>query len=101
MLFAVIFTDSPNAAPDLRARHMKDHLAFLEANAKTIKAAGPLTDPDGKGRDGLWLVDAEGTETVERLIREDPFWPRGLRDGYAILPWRQVFANANRLIDPS
>ena len=100
MPFVVIFTDADTADPNLRSRHMRDHLAFLEANASAIQAAGPLTDPGGAGRDGLWIVAAESTEAVEALIKEDPFWPTGLRAGYAIIPWRQVYANGRRLIDP-
>lgn len=98
MMFIVLFEDHPDADPDIRKTHMAAHLAFLEANADRVKAAGPLADPDGKGRDGLWIVEMGGAEDVAQLIREDPFWPTGLRKSYAIIPWRQVFAEGARLI---
>jgi uncharacterized protein YciI len=65
-----------------------------------IEAAGPLSDDGGKGRDGLWIIEAEGREDVERLIHEDPFWPTGLRKSLSILKWTQVFAAGSRLIRP-
>lgn len=89
MKFIILFEDAADAAPDLRQTHMAAHLAFLDRNG--IGAAGPLVDPDGKGRDGLWVLDAPDRAAVEALVRADPFWPTGLRAGYAILEWRQVF----------
>lgn len=100
MKYAVLFGDAKGAAPDIRKLHMKAHLDFLHRNRKMIEAAGPLSDPEDKGRDGLWIVEAETSQAVEALIREDPFWHTGLRASYAILPWRQVFAAGQQLINP-
>ncbi len=100
MKFIILFEDDPGAAPDLRQRHMAAHLAFLEAHAGEIDAAGPLSDPDGQGRDGLWVVDVDGPDRAEALIRADPFWPTGLRQSYTILHWTQVYAAGARLIHP-
>ncbi|MDW4498506.1 YciI family protein [Sulfitobacter sp. D35] len=91
MKYIVLFEDAKTADPDIRAKYMSEHLAFLARHADAVSAAGPLDDPEGKGRDGLWIVDAQTPEEVERLVREDPFWPTGLRGGHAILPWKQVF----------
>ncbi|WP_422025297.1 YciI family protein [Roseovarius sp.] len=97
MTYVILFEDAPDADPDIRRTHMARHLEFLERNADRIAAAGPLADPQGAGRDGLWIVT--GTmEEAERLVREDPFWPTGLRKSYAIIEWRQVFAGGKRLI---
>ena len=98
MKFVILFEDAPDADPNIRRDHMASHLAFLESHAGTVEAAGPLTDAAGGGRDGLWIVEAESEEAVERLVRADPFWPTGLRQSYAILPWRQVFAAGQRLV---
>ena len=35
---------------------------------------------------------------VERLVRDDPFWPTGLRQSVKVLEWKQVFAHGKRLI---
>ncbi len=98
MLFAVLFEDDP-AKAEMRARHMPAHLAFLEANAASIRAAGPLTEPrDGAGAGGLWLVEAESAEIVEALVQADPFWPTGLRRSARVLAWTRVFAEGRRQI---
>lgn len=98
MLYAVLLEDAPGSGADIRARHMPEHLAFLERNAARIKAAGPLRAPSGDAAGGLWLVDAENAAIVDALVKEDPFWPTGLRQSVRILGWSQVFADGKRLI---
>ncbi len=100
MTFIVLFEDNPQADPDIRKRHMPDHLAFLTANASSVCAAGPLYDSEGGGRGGLWVVDADDETAVERLVHDDPFWPTGLRNSFTVLRWHQVFAEGRRLITP-
>ena len=97
MKFAVLFEDNAGVG-DLRAKHMPDHLAFLERNQARIDAAGPLLNDDGTGAGGLWLVEAESTQEVRALVEEDPFWPTGLRKSVRILSWNRVFARGQRLI---
>lgn len=98
MLYAVLFEDEA-AKAGMRARHMPEHLAFLERNAAAIRAAGPLLEPDGRAdAGGLWLVEADSAETVRALCRSDPFWPTGLRKSLRILEWKQVFSGGKRLI---
>lgn len=98
MKFIILFEDARDADPDIRKIHMAKHLEFLEKNAGRIEAAGPLSDPVGLGRDGLWIVDADTAEEVDQLVHQDPFWPTGLRKSYAIIKWTQVFAGGSRLI---
>ena len=98
MLFTVQFEDNPGLGEAMRKRHMPDHLAFLDANAERILAAGPLLSPEGAIEGGLWLVEAEDSSAVEGLVKADPFWPTGLRRGFRILHWRRVFAEGRRLI---
>ncbi|KNG93600.1 YciI family protein [Pseudaestuariivita atlantica] len=98
MHYVVLFTDAPDADPDIRTTHMAAHLDFLERNADRVAAAGPLSDPAQAGRDGLWIVTADTPDLVTQLIHADPFWPTGLRASYAIIPWRRVFAAGSRLI---
>jgi uncharacterized protein len=100
MKFIVLFEDNPEADPGIRRTHMAAHLAFLEAHAANISAAGPLSKPTGEPGGGLWLVEADDAPEVDRLVHEDPFWPTGLRKSYAILKWTQVFAGGTRLIQP-
>jgi uncharacterized protein YciI len=92
MQFVVLFEDSPRANGDLRRQHMPEHLAFLERNATKVRAAGPLKTADGQGAGGLWIVEATDASEVDLLVKEDPFWPTGLRKSVRILEWAQVFA---------
>jgi uncharacterized protein len=97
MLHVVLFEDN-SVAGDIRRQHMPAHLAFLERNAGRIKAAGPLRTASNDPAGGLWLVEAENAAAVDALVREDPFWPTGLRRSVRIFAWSQVFADGRRLI---
>ncbi len=98
MIYAVLFEDDDRHA-EMRARHMADHLSFLERNAAGIRAAGPLVDAASDApAGGLWIVEAEGSEAVRSLVEADPFWPTGLRKSVRILAWRQVFSDGKRRI---
>ncbi len=95
-LFVVQFEDDPTLAY-VRPRLMPDHLSFLERNGVAIRAAGPLRDiaadtPAG----GLWLVEATDASAVDALVRQDPFWPAGLRRSVRVLEWTRVFADGAR-----
>jgi hypothetical protein len=97
-LFAVLFEDDP-ARAEVRGELMPAHLAFLERNAARVQAAGPLKNAaDGASAGGLWLVDASDKDAVDSLVREDPFWPTGLRRSVSVLEWKQVFADGARRI---
>jgi len=96
MLFAVMFEDEASRADNIRRQYMPAHLNFLERNASVIRAAGPLRDVDDTPAGGLWLVQADDREQVEALVREDRFWPTGLRRSIRVLAWTQVFANGVR-----
>jgi uncharacterized protein len=98
MLYAVLFEDNAKLGSDVRRRHMPAHLSFLERNALHIKAAGPLKTSSGDIAGGLWLVEADSADVVDALVKEDPFWPTGLRRSVRILGWSQVFADGRRLI---
>ena len=98
MIYAVLLEDDARRA-DARAKHMADHLAFLERNAATIQAAGPLKDTASEApAGGLWIVEADIPGGVQSLLESDPFWPTGLRKSVRILEWTQVFADGERQI---
>ena len=97
-VYIVQFEDNEAFAAE-RQRHMSDHLAFLDANATRINAAGPLLVPGaGVGAGGLWVVTADSAEDVEALVHADPFWPTGLRKSFRVLQWKQVFKDGKRMI---
>lgn len=98
MLYTILFQDNPNADPDIRKRHMADHLDFLMRNKNTIQAAGPLKEADGTVKGGLWLVDVNSNDDAWHLIKSDPFWPTGLRDAIEVKQWVQVFADGQKVL---
>jgi uncharacterized protein len=98
MLYAVLFEDNTALAADVRRQRMSAHLSFLEKNAARIRAAGPLRASSGDPAGGLWVVEADSSDEVDALVKDDPFWPTGLRRSVRILSWSQVFANGRRLI---
>jgi len=99
MIFVLLFEDNEQHS-DIRAKHMEAHLSFLFHNSNRIKGAGPLTNSETKNpAGGLWLVEADNLTVVKQLVKEDPFWPTGLRKNVEILEWSQVFADGNRLIE--
>ena len=73
---------------------------FWKPTLRAVGAAGPLSDPSGAAAGGLWLVEADTAAEVERLVRDDPFWPTGLRQSYSILQWTRVFADGARRVRP-
>ena len=96
MMYAVFFGDDDSRA-EMRAKHMPDHLAFLERNAAGIHAAGPLRDTESDApAGGLWIVEADSAQAVHTLVEADPFWPTGLRKSVRILEWTRVFADGKR-----
>lgn len=98
MRCVILFEDNPSAPSDIRQKHMPDHLAFLEANGEAVHAAGPLISEDGTAAGGLWMLDVDTLDDAEKLVKEDPFWPTGLRQSVKVLEWKQVFAHGKRLI---
>lgn len=98
MFFAVMFEDDDSLS-HVRPKHMPDHLAFLESNASSIHAAGPLKDTQNDApAGGLWIVEADSVAAVKALIEEDPFWPTGLRKSVRVLEWTRVFADGEKRI---
>ncbi|APA89682.1 hypothetical protein BJG93_29840 (plasmid) [Paraburkholderia sprentiae WSM5005] len=97
MLFAVLFEDNDDCADDVRSRYMPAHLEFLTRHVSMIRSAGPLRNQEGLAAGGLWLVEADAPDAVDRLVRDDPFWPTGLRRSVRVLTWKQVFADGARV----
>ncbi|KAA1178303.1 hypothetical protein FP026_24215 [Rhizobium tropici] len=91
-LFAVLFEDDQKNAAAIRKEYLPRHFAFLEANAASIRTAGPLSREGDAFAGGLWLVEAETADAVDHLVKEDPFWAAGLRKSVQVFRWNQVFA---------
>ncbi|MEJ7138241.1 YciI family protein [Amphibiibacter pelophylacis] len=94
-LFVIVFTDRPGQGA-LRAQHLTAHIAWLEDQRKIVPVGGSLRRELGETPvGGLWLARADSKETLDALIRTDPFYLAGLRQGWEIFHWSK--ANAERL----
>jgi hypothetical protein len=98
MLFAVRFFDKPELLA-LRNENLAAHIAWLDAHREQILVGGSLRENlDQNAIGGLWLVEAESREVIERLIETDPFWIIGLREHYEIHYWCKAFPERRTLI---
>lgn len=92
MLFAVHFFDKQDQY-ELRKQYLPAHIEWLEQHRDVVLVGGSLReDPAGQPVGGLWIVEAESKTAIEELLKTDPFWIRGLRQGYEILYWSKAFA---------
>ncbi len=98
MLFAVIFTDKPNRG-ELRATHLQDHIAWVDAHKDRVLVAGSLREePTDTPRGGLWVVEAESRESVFELMKSDPFYACGLRQDVEVLYWSKALQHHKALV---
>lgn len=90
MLFAVIFTDKPGHG-SLRATHLEAHVAWVAEHQDRVLVAGSLREqPESVPKGGLWIVDAPSKEAVSELMKSDPFFLCGLRQGIEVLHWSKA-----------
>jgi hypothetical protein len=98
VLFAVIFTDKPGRG-DVREANLQAHIEWLESNRDVIPVAGSLRHEPGElPRGGLWIAEAESKAQLDELLKSDPFYVAGLRQGYEILHWSKANAERKALI---
>lgn len=94
MLFMFHCVDKAGAA-DIRAANRAEHLAYLEANADRIFAAGPLLSGDQSGMVGsLLIVECADADAAQAFAAGDPYAKAGLFDSVTIRPWRRVYPKA-------
>lgn len=94
MLFMFHCVDKAGAA-DVRTANRADHLAYLEANADRIFAAGPLLSDDQSGMVGsLLIVECADAAAADAFAVNDPYAKAGLFDSVTIRPWRRVYPKA-------
>lgn len=89
MIFVAICHDKPGALPK-RLEVRPTHLAYLEANAATVKAAGALLGGDGNPIGSMLLLDCVDQAAAEAFCAGDPFALNGVFASVAVTPWRQA-----------
>ena len=90
MLFAVLFTDKPGQGA-LRAENLAAHIRWVAENRDTVLVAGSLrVEPGAVPKGGLWIVEAPSRAAVLDLMKSDPFYTCGLRQGVEVLHWSKA-----------
>ena len=90
MLFAVIFTDRPGQG-ELRRAHLQAHIDWVDVHKDQVLVAGSLRhEPTDTPKGGLWIVEAASKESVFDLMKSDPFYTCGLRQGVDVLHWSKA-----------
>lgn len=92
MQYVVLFENNPETCVTIRLSYLPLHIAFLQRHSHAIEAAGTLSDGSDPAHAAMWVLEAENEAEVERYVREDPFWPTGLRKSFKIMRWRQWFS---------
>lgn len=88
MIFHAICRDKPGAL-QVRLDNRPVHLAYLEAHAAVVKAAGALLGADGKPIGSMLLLDCADQAAAEAFLAADPFAKAGLFASVEATPWRQ------------
>jgi uncharacterized protein len=90
MLFGVLFTDKPGQGA-LRAQNLQAHIDWVAGHRASVLVAGSLrTEPGAVPKGGLWIVEAASKAAVLDLMKSDPFYTCGLRQGVEVLHWSKA-----------
>ena len=93
MFFAAIAKYTPDASTIAQARPAhRQYLTGLQ-NQNKLVISGPFTDDSG----GLLVYEAENSEQVDTMVRDDPFAKQGVFLSWEIRPWNVIFRNQNLL----
>ena len=93
MKFAALAKYTPDASTIAKARPAhRQYLTGLREQGKLV-ISGPFTDDSG----GLLVYEAETSEQVDTMLREDPFATQGVYLSWEIRPWNVVFINQDLL----
>ncbi len=85
-LWLVVFRDDP-AMLEIRAEFGQKHLSYVDRNSDKILLAGGLKHaPETPFIGGSWLVKAQNSGEVEKLIKADPYFNSAHRK-YDISYW--------------
>ena len=97
MAYAII-CDDKSGCSHVRDEHRPAHMAYLDANASKLLAAGAQLSDDGKVMSGgILLVDTDDRAEAEAFIANDPFAKAGLFQSIKVVRWRKGFFGGKRL----
>ncbi len=86
-LFALMCFDKPRSLA-LRLANREAHLAYAREHMAMIKVAGPFLDEAGEMCGSMFVVEADGHQTVADFNAADPYTRAGLFERIEIRAWR-------------
>ncbi|MDZ4741128.1 MAG: YciI family protein [Alphaproteobacteria bacterium] len=88
MLFALICIDNPDSS-ELRSVMRASHLAYIDAQLRQVKIAGPfMSDDDQTMLGSLIVIEALDIAAARAFAAADPYALGGLFSTVDIKPWR-------------
>ena len=98
MLFVIRFVDRADQQV-LRQQYLQAHIDWLDARRDSILVAGSLRlDEDDPPVGALWVIEADSKAAASEVLKTDPFWVHGLRQGYEIMYWSKAFPDEQALV---
>ena len=98
MAFIIETWDKPGHQ-QLRRDTRGEHLEFLESNKQLLLACGAKLNDDGSDQGGgIYIVDLETREEVQRFIDADPFSRVALFERVNITRWRKAYVAGECLL---
>ena len=84
----------------LRDRLLMEHVAYLDAHAGKLLAAGGLVADDNRSvQAAMYILAVEEREVAQRFVDEEPFVRGGLIAQVTLERWRKSYFNGERLLD--
>ena len=75
------------------------HIRWVDQHEDTVLVAGSLREePNDAPRGGLWVVEANSKESVLELMKTDPFYSCGLRQGVEVLHWSKALQDHKAMV---
>jgi len=90
MHFVISCKDKPGQ-PHLRQANRPDHIAYLEARAARIVAAGPTLGDDETPNGSVLVMEFDDGDAARDFAAGDPYAKAGVFESVTITPWKKVF----------
>ena len=89
MHFVALCLDKPNSIAT-RLENRATHLAYLEANAGTVRLGGPFLDASSQPCGSMLILDCPDEASARAFLAGDPYAKAGLFASVELRPYRAV-----------
>lgn len=94
MLYILTCKDKPDNM-EKRMAVRERHLAYVHANEKKIRLAGPILDKEGQMAGSFFILDVEDLDAAKAFNAADPYSSHGVFGSVEILPFRVSVGTLN------